>query len=229
MNLQKVAWGGRDLLAPNAIVVHTGGMGCSRLARALGAGARAGVAIALLAAAGPAAGDVVYDERGGNDLSDDRFHPTLVTFQPGVNTLIGIMTGLSDIGVPDRDYYRFNIPTGYVLESVVLDAYVSFDIAAFIGIQPGVVFPNDPDTVQPGDLMGYHLFGPSDAGQDILPLMGANGMGFATPLGAGDYCIWGQQLGTFTEYTLQFSLAEVPGPGVAVALVAGLLVGRRRR
>lgn len=183
----------------------------------------------FLAGASPALADVVYDERGGNDISGDRFNPTLLTLQEGDNTLIGIMTGLDDLGFPDRDYFRFTVPVGYTLSAIRLDAYVSTDFAAFFGVQPGVIFPNDPDTVQPGDLMGWCLFGPQDQGLDLLPIMGSNGIGFTPPLPAGNYAFWGQQIGAYTEYLMNFEISPVPSPGAASMLGLGAAFTLRRR
>src|SRR5687767_4432107 len=100
--------------------------------------------------AGPARADVIYNEMVQGDISDDRFAPTQLTLSPGSNDLFGIMSGGNKKGV-DRDYFSITIPEGHVLAQLILGVYSSPDFAAFIAIQPGPVFPNDPDTVGPDD------------------------------------------------------------------------------
>jgi len=88
-------------------------------------------------------------------------------------------------GIIDRGYFSITIPQGYALSQLILEQYFSADPVAFIGIQPGPIFPNDPATVNPSDLLGWMHFGVDDVGADLLPLMGANGQGFVPPLSGG--------------------------------------------
>lgn len=186
---------------------------------------------AILAAVPMANADIVYDETG-RDLSGDRFAPTLILIHPGDNTLIGIIDGDDGTGRIDRDYYTFTVPAGHHLAEIRLNDYLSVDFAAFYGIQPGTVFPDDPETVRPGDLLGWTLFGPNQVGDDLLPLMGANGQTFTPPLPSGDYAFWCQQLDNYTEYAMTFVVEPVPSPGacsMVVCLVGGAVARRRRR
>ena len=183
---------------------------------------------ALTAAAANA--QVLWDELGQGDLSDDRFHPTQLTLQPGSNLLFGIIDGDDGTGNIDRDYFTFTVPAGYALSEITLTNYFSADFAAFFGVQPGPVFPDDPDTVRPGDLLGWTLFGGSLQGSDILPLMAANGQTFTPPLPAGTYSFWAQQLDSYTEWVPDFVVTPVPGiGGLGVAAVSLLAWPRRRR
>jgi hypothetical protein len=178
--------------------------------------------------AGSVRADVVYNEMVQGDISDDRFAPTQLTLSPGSNDLFGIMSGGNKKGI-DRDYFSITIPEGHVLAQLILGVYSSPDFAAFIAIQPGPVFPNDPDTVGPDDLMGWAHFGPAEKWQDLLPIMGANGQGFTPPLPAGTYTFWAQQTDDYTDYALDF-VVEVPAPASAaiVMMSLGLAVRRRR-
>jgi len=188
------------------------------------------LALALIAPLGASA-DVVYDEGAQGDLSGDRFAPTPFDLAEGSHDFFGVMAGRNDAGEVDLDYYSITIPDGYALASITLGAYVSDDFAAFLGIQPGAVFPDDPDTVSPGDLLGWAHFGSQEVDTDLLALMGTNGVGFTTPLAAGTYSFWAQQTGTFTEYSLTFNVVEVPAPAAAGAFAAAAFAAsvRRRR
>jgi hypothetical protein len=187
------------------------------------------MALAGVAGAAEAArADVLYDEGMQGDLSGDRFAPTRFELAPGSWQLFGIMAGEDPNGNIDRDYFTVVVPTGHVLRAVFLDGYFSPDFAAFMAIQPGAIFPNDPETVMPDDLMGWTHFGPSHIGSDLLLLMGANGQGFIPPLPAGSYTFWGQQQADYTEYVARFEVEAVPGPA-GVVVLAGLALGCRRR
>jgi hypothetical protein len=182
-----------------------------------------------VAALAPAAhGDVLWIELTQGDLSDDRLAPNAFTLLPGVNELFGIIDGDDGRGNIDRDYFSVAVPAGHQLTQLTLDTYISVDFAAFMGIQPGPVFPDDPDTVRPEDLMGWTLFGPGQIGQDLLPQMAVNGYGFTPPLGPGVYTFWVQQLDNFTDWSGSF-VVEVPEPGGAAALILLSAIGMRRR
>src|SRR5215210_758055 len=170
------------------------------------AACRAAVAAALLA--GASQGGVIWNESVQGDLSDNRFAPTHLPLAPGSNELFGVLSGANSQGF-DRDYYSITIPDGYVLYHIVLELYFSTDFAAFVAVQPGPIFPDDPETVSPGDLLGWAHFGPDEQSMDLLAIMGTNGQGFTPPLPAGTYSFWAQQIDDFTEYAFDF-VVEVP-------------------
>jgi hypothetical protein len=183
----------------------------------------AGITQGLLTSPSPVRAAVLWNELASGDLSGDRFNPTQFTLNPGDNELFGILAGDDGQGGYDRDYYSVTVPAGHVLSQAVLTLYSSPDFKSFIGIQPGPIFPNDPDTVEPEDLLGWEHFGPDHQDADLLALMGVNGQGFVPPLAAGTYTLWAQQIDDFTEYTLDF-IVEVPEPVSMLTLAASMLL-----
>ena len=178
-----------------------------------------------------ATAQTLWAELTQGDLSDDRFNPTPLVVVPGDNFLFGVIEGGDGEGNLDRDYFRMTIPSGFQLSQLVLENYASVDFGSFIGIQPGPIFPDDPDTVRPGDLLGWTIFGPPQVNLDLLPLIGLNGRTFTPPLPAGTYSFWVQQTDDFTEWTGNFVVTEVPEPmsGACLALFALVLCPRRSR
>lgn len=186
--------------------------------------------VAVLFCVGVVNAQPMWNEFTQGDLSDDRFAPTPFVLNPGSNVLFGVIDGDDGQGNIDRDYFSLTIAEGYTLSRIDLLVYLSDDFAAFVGVQPGPIFPNDPDTVEPGDLLGWTLFGPSDIGADLLPMIGSNGQTFAPPLPAGTYSFWAQQIDSFTEWVPDFVVEPVPAPGGVVLVgVAGLATLSRRR
>lgn len=172
----------------------------------------------LLLAAAPCRADLLWNEPSQGDLSNDRFNPTHFNLTLGDNQLIGFYAGDDGTGTFDRDYYSLTIPAGMQLAQINCEAYFSIDLFSFIAIQPGPTFPNDPTTVEPGDLLGWHHLNISDVGNDILPAIGQNGQGFLPPLPAGTYSFWGQQMDDPTDYVLNFVV--IPAPSPALLLLA---------
>ncbi|GJQ30487.1 MAG: hypothetical protein HBSAPP03_23710 [Phycisphaerae bacterium] len=183
----------------------------------------------LLAATHAAHAQILWNEFTQGDLSGDRFHPTPFNLAEGSNILFGVMTGDDGTGTIDRDYFSITIPQGHVLARIDLLLYLSDDFAAFAGIQPGPIFPNDPDTVLPGDLLGWVVFGFDHEGQDLLAEMSLNGQTFTPPLPAGTYTLWAQQLDSFTEWTPDFVVEPVPAPATLALAALGVMAMRRRR
>jgi hypothetical protein len=141
--------------------------------------------------------------------------------------LIGLMQGEISPGVIDLDYFTITIPPGQALSQLILESYFSLDPFAFLAIQPGPIFPNDPSSVEPQDLMGWTHMRAGQVGTDILPEMASLGYGFTIPLAAGTYTFWGQQLGDPTDYILNFVIVPAPFSGAFLFGAAAML--RRRR
>jgi len=184
-------------------------------------------AAVLFTAAGSAMGQVIWDEAVDGDISGDRFNPDTATLSLGSNIVRGSMT--SD----DLEYLALTVPAGLALSQIVVNEYVSVDPLAFIAVQAGPIFTEDPNNPVVGNLLGYALFGPGfdNVGQDILQSMSTAGgaIGFSVPLGPGVYTFWIQQTGDPTDYELDFVTIPTPG-GVALLGLAGVMAaGRRRR
>jgi len=188
--------------------------------------------LGMIAAPAAAPANDLWIELIHGDLSDDRLAPTPLVLSLGDNFLYGIMSGAKVEGGYDLDYFSVTVPAGFQLAALTLDHYDSPDFAAFLGIQPGPIFPNDPGDVAPGDLMGFVHMGPQHIGQDLLPIMASMGYGFTPPLQAGVYSFWAQQIDDYTDWTGNFVVTAVPEPtSLAMLVLAGAtcIVRRRRR
>lgn len=179
---------------------------------------------ALLAAATAAQAGVVWDEAGGtHDLSDDRLAPTFVTMAVGHNIVLGT-TGNAGAGI-DRDYFSFVVPTGAVLQALVLlpNTAVSGD-SSFLALQAGPQVTVTPTGGGDGPAALYGLvhYRNDQIGQNLLPQMvfGAS----TAPAPAGTYSVWLQELGGTVGYGLDFVITSaVPEPATALSLSLGLL------
>jgi len=167
----------------------------------------------------------VWNEVTNGDISGDRNNPSVLTLTPGTNSIIGTTAG------GDLDYLRLNLPAGAALQSLTLSSYASNDGQAFIGMQRGSTFTEDPNTANPANLLGYTHFGPSagNVGTDILPAMGRafGAQGFTPPLTGGPYTLWIQQLGASTAY--QFNAVATPEPAGGILLLGAAAICLRRR
>lgn len=187
---------------------------------------RTSIAIGSVLLSASVAGASVYNENIDGDLSDDRFAPTLISFDVGLNTVIN-QTVDADIG-GDIDYFTVTIGAGQWIDSiVVLDATNPFgglDTVAFVGLAFDDFFDFDINDFSGDGLEGFVLTDPSVIGAESI---GELSGGLST-LGAGDYTFWVQQGNVeITEVTLGINV--VPAPGAMGLLgVMGIIAGRRR-
>jgi hypothetical protein len=183
--------------------------------------------LVLFVLASVSSAQVVWDENTDGDITGDRFNPDFKTLTPG-NNLLRAMSGPGD-----REFIRLDVPNGFVLQSIVLDSYAGDDGVAFIGVQAGTFFTEDPDSPNPANLLGYALFGTGmgNVGTDILDDMGAapGTIGFAPPLASGPYTYWIQQTGDPSTYQFNFVVAPVPEPTTLAAFAIGAVALFRRR
>lgn len=207
------------------------------------------VAALLVAVAMPWTVDAqaaLYEETASGDASGDRLAPTFLqldTADPGAapGTFRNVIAGTvgATAGVPDRDYFWFNVPAGQQLVGLRVGNETTVGGGGgFIGLATGSVMPVLPSTPNAQGLLGWKLYTLLDRNQDILPAMGVAGngaTGFQPPLGAGDYTLWIQELatGSFT-YRFNLVIAPVPEPSALVTLASGAVVllacfGSRRR
>ncbi|MCQ9373040.1 hypothetical protein NMQ14_02110 [Methyloversatilis sp. XJ19-13] len=183
-----------------------------------------------------------FDEDVLGDLSNDHLAPTVLMLGPdGSHAVAGsnVVTGRIGRanGVIDRDYLNFIVPDGYVLKELKVGQQTTFgNQGSFIGLAAGAVMTDPERTPDASALLGYHIYGSADRGQDILDDMAAaiGTVGFSAPLAAGSYTLWIQETsnGAF-RYRMNLVLAPVPEADRAVLLLSGLmltaLVVRRRR
>ena len=188
------------------------------------------LALSLLLA--PAAGAVVlHNEAVNGDLSNNRLAPTALLPGVGTNSIIATSAGL------DREYFRLTLPPGSSLTAINLVSYSTADVA-FIAVQSGATFTEDPNAPNVANILGYTHFGPGLGGAtgDILDDMGTGpgAIGFVPPLPTGTYTFWAQQLQGPTTYQLDFVLTAAPVPSISawgVVALMGLLgaIGLRVR
>jgi hypothetical protein len=170
-----------------------------------------------LAAAGSASAATVWDETASGDLSDDGLQPTALVVSTGSNEIHGSV-GNAGQGI-DRDYFRFAVPEGAVLKSLVLlgDTSVSGS-ASFIAVQAGPQVTVSPTGAGSEQLLGFMHYGIDLVGNDLLPAMG-----IAAPLPGGVYSFWVQETGGPVAYGIDLTIAAVPEPGAGWLWTVGLL------
>lgn len=174
-----------------------------------------------------AAAASVYNESIDGDLSGDRFNPTLISVDNGLNTVT--MQVVDSASGGDRDYFTFSIGAGQSIDSIVVtDAFNpagGFDSTAFVGLAFDSIFDFDPDTFVGPGLQGFVLTDMSVVGAESIETLS----GGLSSLGAGDYSFWVQQTGSdLTELSLAINV--VPSPSaMGILALGGLAAVRRRR
>ncbi len=186
-----------------------------------------------LVISGPATAATVWDESVNGDLSNNPLAPTVLTFAPGSNDVIGQAGGPPGPGALapfDQDFFTFAVPKGYELrslEAVKVQLTSPTDLVAFIAIQSG---PQITYNVSPpfngtaAGLLGWLHVAPSDQGTNILPAMGVAGdgaTGFVGSLGPGQYSIWVQDNNPVVNYDFSFEIG-VPEPSTWAMMLLGL-------
>ncbi|MFO0829537.1 MAG: hypothetical protein U0572_15470 [Phycisphaerales bacterium] len=173
----------------------------------------------------------VYVEGVDGDLSDDRFHPTLLQLGAGSNMLVGADGPSSVPDVPDLDYVTLVVAPGFQLERLVL---VDADVGgafSFIGVESGPIISTPWDDPDPAPLLGWMHYGSADEGHDVLPAIGqGNGaIGFRGPLPTGTYTLWLMELDGARPHDYSFEFVVTPIPAPAGVLALGFATLRRRR
>jgi hypothetical protein len=181
----------------------------------------------------PADAVFIYDEAVHGDLSDDRFAPTPLLAEAGVNALSGTVVTLA--GVADRDYFTVTIPAGLQLDALVLSSYTGDDLS-FLGMQAGTTLTEPPIGTDPGQLLGWvHLTSRLIGTDLLLPMSQQPGViGFETPLPSAPYTFWAQETSSnLATYSLSLNVSAVPGPPslslAGLAALAALSNAWRRR
>ncbi|MEM8831313.1 MAG: DUF4347 domain-containing protein [Cyanobacteria bacterium P01_G01_bin.19] len=152
---------------------------------------------------------VNFDEAIEGDISNDPNDPLGLTLEAGTNTI----SATTVPGEVDQEYITVTVPERFQLDTVVLDSFSTPGNVAFIGVQEGEIFtePLD-DSADTANLLGFALFGETgEEGTNILDDIGdaVGTIGFDDVLDSGTYTFALQQLGTSSEYTLDFNVSEV--------------------
>lgn len=168
-----------------------------------------------------------YSEAVSGDITDNRIAPLSLNLDPGSNLLSGTFGPSAVPEVPDLDYVTLNVPTGYLLNEVVLTNASVGGAVSFIGVQQGTQFTVPFTTTSSATLLGWHHFGSGDIGTNILPEIASKPgtIGFTPPLGSGPYTLWIMELDLSAphSYAFDFRVAPVPEPSTYAMLGAGLL------
>lgn len=185
------------------------------------------IALAVASLAPSAHAATAWDEAVSGDLSNVGLTPNGVSMGAGSNFVVGT-TGRSTQGVVDRDYFTFTIASGFQLDALIVlpgSTFLGPESISFIAFQAGPQFTVSPTSNSPEGLLGYWLYGPNDLGLDILQQMGSSpgAVGFFGSLPAGTYSVWIQETGTgVANYNFDFQISQVPEPGTALFMAAGL-------
>ena len=171
------------------------------------------------------------DERLIGDLSSDIANPTPFTLRFGPNRLIANSGGSATGGATngsDAEFLTVIVPTGLVLEALIVESRVGPGSASFIGWNSGATLAGQSSSdIFDGALFrdGVNLFGgPSASALDAS--LGVN------RLEAGTYAFWIQETSGPVDYTLNFSVFPevIPEPSTALLLGLGLIaLGYARR
>lgn len=175
-----------------------------------------------------AASASIFDETFDGDLSNDRFAPTSLELDLGLNTVsMDVINSNNTAG--DLDYFTFNIGAGQSIDSIVLlessNPAGGFDSAAFVGLALDSVFNFDPINFTGDGLVGFVVTDASVVGNDIITDL-SDGL---DTLGPGDYSFWVQQTGDdLTRVSLGINVVPTPASGTVLGLLALTAIRRRR-
>jgi len=180
----------------------------------------------------PSLAGFTYTESIDGDLSDNRLAPSSLAASFGSNILTGTIGKGPNPNGPDLDYVTITIPVSMQLTQLnLLKANVG-GAYSFIAIQQGTQVTVPYTTADASPLLGWHHFGGAEQGTDILQAIGAGpgAIGFAGPLGPGQYTFWIMELNTAAAREFSLELILIPGPATAMLGMTGcLLVSARRR
>jgi len=139
----------------------------------------------------------IWDESINGSLSNNENIPTQITLNNGNGQVIASVTS----GVQNADYFTFSVGSNQILNKIFLRNYSSSDNVAWLGIKSGSDWTIGYDQSQ---MLAQQHFGPGNVNQEIL--------GGAAPYNPGNYTVRVQQLGSNTNYTLEFQVIAAPTP-----------------
>lgn len=157
-----------------------------------------------------------YSETTSGDLSGDRNNPTDVALTLGDNMITASQSSA------DLDYVTVTIPAGHRLAQIVVIAYSDPDVA-FIAVQAGGTFTEDPNSASAANILGGAHYGQAHIGTDILDNMGnaVGFIGFTPPLEAGQFTFWLNQTADESTVTLNFVIVAAGPTNGDDSLVGG--------
>jgi len=136
----------------------------------------------------------IWNENINGPLSNSAGSPTVVTLNNGNGLVIASVAGNSD-------YFTFTVGNNQILNKIFLRSYSSSDNVAWLGIQSGSAWTAGNNS---GLMLAQQHFGPENINQEIL--VGASSYN------SGNYTVRVQQLGSNTNYTLEFQVLVAPTP-----------------
>jgi hypothetical protein len=189
-------------------------------------------AVLVLAPSSVALAGFSYSENVDGDLSNNRLAPSVLVASFGSNVLRGTIGASPVPGTPDLDYVTITIPVGMQLTQLNLLRANVGGAVSFIGVQQGPQITVPHTTSDASPLLGWHHFAGSEEGTDILQSIGAGpgAIGFAGPLGPGQYTFWIMELNTAAAREYGFEFVVVPSPAsTLLATMSVLLAAPRHR
>ncbi len=134
-----------------------------------------------------------YSETVSGDISNNRLATTGLALTLGSNTVTSSQSSADD------DFFTITIPAGHKLSQIILVSYSAADLA-FLAIQAGGTFTENPAAPNVGNILGAVHYGPTLVGTNILDNMGVfpGTIGFTPPLTGSTYTFWFNQTSAAT-------------------------------
>ena len=179
-------------------------------------------------------GSTLYNESISGDLSNNGLAPTSLSISVGLNDVFGT-TGRTGT-VIDRDYFTFTIAPGQQLSAITVLPGTSPLGAlgfSFLGLQSGSQVTVSTAATDATGLLGWDHFNAGEIGTNILPLIGAAGLGstgFTGPLPSGTYAFWVQDFNAGSvPYAFEFAVTPEPSTWTMMLSGLALLAGKAGR
>lgn len=179
----------------------------------------------------------VWDEGLAGDLSPGAGvsapavfgNATQLTFDLGANTVRGTMGGDPGDGIPlDRDIFTVSIPVGQQINSIYVGVFTPSG-SSFWAISSGNTISLTSSATHLANIL-------IKSTGEILPTLAAGsyngGTGLTSPIPAGTYTVWFQELSNVVSYEMTYTVGVVPEPSTWALLAlsgATLFVSPRFR
>ena len=128
-------------------------------------------------------------------LSNLDILPSLLTLEPGVNTVSGNITAMND-----EDYINMYVPGGTQLEAIILLNHSSSANPTLFAMDYNTVY----QSVLLQDTFGYAEADASSIGEDLLQDMAISNGKFNPPLPINTFTLWIHQEEGSIDYSLEF-------------------------